>query len=138
HHLRGDLGRFVRCLDEMDAALESILKRPFAAATRVDLRFDDDIGSDLNRGGFRLGGGLRDLAPGRGDTEFFEKFFGLVFVNVHGAKRLLRAGRGNLRSHSPRSRWNSPDCRCNFAQWASLTASSCRSTLKYMKRIGIR
>ena len=72
----------------MHAALEAVLKRAFAAAAGVDLAFhhhalmafakqffDCRLGF-LNRGGRFAGGDWHAVAP--------HKFFGLIFVQIHG------------------------------------------------------
>ena len=86
-HMPGERNRFIHGRRDPDAALKTVFERALAAAARVDLRFDDNLGvaggHDLLRRrahfGERLGGNFK----GNGDAVFGEQLLGLIFVDVH-------------------------------------------------------
>ena len=72
-HFAGDVARFVRRFDQVDAAFESVRERPLAAAAGMNLRLHHEVGRrelarDLLR--FRRRGG--DLSAGRRHAEFLQ------------------------------------------------------------------
>ena len=83
--LRGLLGRF----DQVDPALEAVLEVTLAAATRVDLGLDHQLGAgEFLRGGGSFFRGGRNLAHRARDLESVKEFFRLVFVDVHGRRKI--------------------------------------------------
>jgi hypothetical protein len=69
----------------MHATFKAIFESAFAAATSVNLSLDyqtctTEFISDFTS----LFGCGSDFSERSSDAEFFEKFLGLVFVNVHG------------------------------------------------------
>jgi hypothetical protein len=70
----------------MNTAFETVFKCPLAAATGVNLGFDDEVLSVQGSSdflGFLWRGGNSTGAVG--NAEQVEEFFGLVFVNIHRA-----------------------------------------------------
>ena len=83
-HLSGHIARGFRRFHEMHAALETIFKSAFPAATGVDLGLHHQVLHPEPLGGIVgfLGGG-GDFPFGAWDLETVKKLFGLVFVNIH-------------------------------------------------------
>jgi len=83
-HFAGDVRSFLGGVHQMHAALEAVHESPLAASACMDLGFDDEAFAAKRgggSGGFLAGAG--NGAAGGGDAVFEEKFFGLVFVDVH-------------------------------------------------------
>ena len=55
----------------------------FAAAARVNLRFDYDAAAEFLRSRLGFGDGIRHLPAGHGDIVFGQNRFGLILVNFH-------------------------------------------------------
>jgi hypothetical protein len=88
-HLAGELRGLLGRLDEVDPALEAILEVALAAATGVNLGLDDQLGAgEFLRGGSCLFGGGCNLALGARDLESIEELLRLVFVDVHGRRKI--------------------------------------------------
>jgi hypothetical protein len=66
-----------RVLGYLDAAA-------FAAAARMNLRFDDHAAADFLRRRFRLIHRERNFAPRHRDSVFGQDRLGLILVNFHG------------------------------------------------------
>ena len=73
----------------MDPSAKAVLECPFAAASRVNLGFDDHAApSELHGNLPRLVRRFRHFPSRAGDVELIEQLLGLVFVNVHEESRL--------------------------------------------------
>ncbi len=96
-HLRGMRADLVDRVGEADAALgvgAELLELALAAAAGVDLRLDDPQRSgQLLGGGDRFLDAHRGMAGGHRHAELREQLFGLIFVDVHGARPLSRLAR---------------------------------------------
>ena len=88
-HFRRNVAHLLGRLAQVDSAFESIRERPLPSPAGVNLRLDYEIVRPqfsrrllrfLRRGG--------SLAPRRGDAEFLQQFFRLIFVDVHRALSL--------------------------------------------------
>ncbi len=89
-HLIREVERLRLGFGVLHAALEAAGERALAPAAGVDLRFyDDGSVGQLREGGGKLGGGLCGHTQGDGHAEFFEKGFGLEFVNIHGGDKTV-------------------------------------------------
>jgi hypothetical protein len=89
HFLR-NFARFLSRFHDVNAAFESVFKRPLASPARVHLRFDDDVccpsrtgTNQLARDRFRFIGRRRYFAASGGDTELLQELLGLILVDVH-------------------------------------------------------
>src|SRR5882672_10661780 len=83
-HFCSNLTHFPRRFANMNSAFESVFERSLAAATSMDLRFDNktdvaELASDL----FRFIYGQCGFGSRCRHIEFLEQFSGLIFVNVH-------------------------------------------------------
>ncbi len=72
----GGLTRFIGCFHNLDSAA-------FSAAASVDLGFDNDSPAQFFGDTVGVFGILGEGALRNGDSELFENFFTLVFVNFH-------------------------------------------------------
>src|SRR5262249_27107610 len=88
HHL-GDAGDFLTLGKVLDAAelLAAVLEEALAAAAGVDLRLEHDRAAGLVERLHRLDRGGGHKAPRHGRPGGGQKFFRLVFVNLHRAVR---------------------------------------------------
>ena len=83
-HFPSEFCCLLRAIDEMNTTLKAILEMTFPAATCMDLRFDDELGTgEFLRGGRSLFGSPRHFPLGAWDLETVKQLLGLVFVNVH-------------------------------------------------------
>src|SRR5689334_13216126 len=86
-HFAGNVAGLSCRFNDVDAASESVRECSLPPTAGVDLRLYDDFAvSKIARDRFRFISSRRDPPASGSDTEFFEKFLRLIFVDVHSPK----------------------------------------------------
>jgi len=75
----------------MDTTLKAILESAFTTSTSMNLCFDDDLGAEAFGSCLGVGSCLGYFPSRSGNSKFFKKIFGLIFVDIHREKRLLKS-----------------------------------------------